>query len=82
MDNTADIKEKIIGALADSTFYTNKELDFRVVTLKNVPDLGKPLIFLEPSTQRRHLRNAGTSAVALLNDLRNNAPEIYTSLAI
>ncbi len=36
----------------------------------------------ESSTQRRYLCNAGTSAVALLNDLKNNAPEIYARLAI
>ncbi|MBE9257081.1 trypsin-like peptidase domain-containing protein [Dolichospermum sp. LEGE 00246] len=139
------------GALAEGSFYTNKELDYTVVTLKEVPDFGKPLIFksklmrrddrvaiiqhpgghlkkisiqnnfvayadnqvlqyttstepgssgspvfdddfqvvgihhsggmlVEPSTQRRYLRNAGTSAIALLNDLKNNAPEIYTRL--
>jgi V8-like Glu-specific endopeptidase len=34
----------------------------------------------EPNTQRRYLRNAGTSAIALLNDLQNNAPEIYARL--
>jgi V8-like Glu-specific endopeptidase len=142
---------QIIGALADSAFYTNEELDFTVVTLKDVPDFGKPLIFksklmrrddrvaiiqhpgghlkkisiqnnfvayadnqvlqyttstepgssgspvfdgdfkivgihhsggmlLEPGSKQRYLRNAGTSAIALLNDLKNNAPEIYTRL--
>jgi hypothetical protein len=29
-----------------------------------------------------YLCDAGTSAVALLNDLKNNAPEIYARLAI
>ncbi|WP_088241671.1 trypsin-like peptidase domain-containing protein [Calothrix rhizosoleniae] len=37
-------------------------------------------ILAEPNTQRRYLRNAGTSAIALLNDLKNNAPEIYARL--
>ncbi|MEJ6485297.1 trypsin-like peptidase domain-containing protein [Nostoc punctiforme UO1] len=141
-----------IGALAGGAFYTNEELDYTVVTLNDVPDFGKPLIFksklmrrddrvaiiqhpgghlkkisiqnnfvayvdnsvlqyttstepgssgspvfdddfqvvgihhsggmlLEPNTQRRYLRNAGTSAIALLNDLQKNAPEIYTCLS-
>ncbi len=34
----------------------------------------------EPGTQRRYLRNAGTSMVAVLNDLKNKAPEIYSRL--
>ncbi len=139
------------GALAGSTFYTNRELDYTVVTLKEVPDFGEPLILksklmrrdervaiiqhpgghlkkislqnnfvayadnqvlqyttstepgssgspvfdddfqvvgihhsggmlLEPNTQQKYLRNAGTSAIAILNDLKNNAPEIYTKL--
>lgn len=34
----------------------------------------------EPSTGRRYLRNAGTSAIAVLNDLKCNAPEIYARL--
>lgn len=151
--NGKECPTQIIGALPDSAFYTNEELDFTVVTLKDVPNFGKPLIFKnklmrrdervaiiqhpgghlkkisiqnnfvayadnqvlqyttstepgssgspvfdddflvvgihhsggmlpEPSTQRRYLRNAGTSAYALLNDLKNNAPEIYARLAI
>jgi V8-like Glu-specific endopeptidase len=143
---------QILGALPDGVFYTNEELDFTVLTLKEVPNFGKPLIFKsklmrrddrvaiiqhpgghlkkisiqnnfvayadkqvlqyttstepgssgspvfddnfqvlgihhsggmlpEPSTQRRYLRNAGTSAIALLKDLQANAPEIYNRLA-
>ncbi len=37
-------------------------------------------ILPEPGTQKRYLRNAGTSAIALLNDLKNNVPKIYTRL--
>ncbi len=143
---------QIIGALPDGAFYTNEELDYTVVTLKEVPDFGKLLIFksklmrrddrvaiiqhpgghlkkisiqnnfvayadnqvlqyttstepgssgspvfdddfqvvgihhsggmlVEPNTQQRYLRNAGTSAIALLNDLQKNAPEIYAHLS-
>jgi V8-like Glu-specific endopeptidase len=40
-------------------------------------------MLLEPGSKQRYLRNAGTSAIALLiNDLKNNAPEIYARLAI
>jgi len=35
---------------------------------------------LEPGTNKRYLRSQGTSAIALLNDLKNNAPEIYARL--
>ncbi|WP_272819053.1 hypothetical protein [Scytonema hofmannii] len=37
-------------------------------------------MLVEPSTQRRYLRNAGTSAIAVLKDLQANAPEIYARL--
>ena len=35
---------------------------------------------LEPGTNRRYLRNAGSSMIAVLDDLRANAPEIYARL--
>lgn len=150
--NGKECPTQIIGALPDGAFYTNEELDYAVVTLKEVPDFGKPLIFksklmrrddrvaiiqhpgghlkkisiqnnfvayadnqvlqyttstepgssgspvfdddfqvvgihhsggmlVEPNTQQRYLRNAGTSAIALLNDLQKNAPEIYAHLS-
>jgi V8-like Glu-specific endopeptidase len=149
--NGKECPTQTIGALPDGAFYTNKELDYSVVTLKEVPDFGKPLIFksklmrrddrvaiiqhpgghlkkisiqnnfvayadnqvlqyttstepgssgspvfdddfqvvgihhsggmlVEPNTQQRYLRNAGTSAIAVLKDLQANAPEIYTRL--
>jgi V8-like Glu-specific endopeptidase len=31
----------------------------------------------EPSTERRYLRNGGTSMIAVLNDLKLNTTEIY-----
>lgn len=150
--NGKECSRQTIGALQDGAFYTNEELDYTVVTLEEVPDFGKPLIFksklmrrddrvaiiqhpgghlkkisiqnnfvayadnqvlqyttstmlgssgspvfdddfqvigihhsggmlLEPNTQLRYLRNAGTSAIALLNDLQKNAPEIYNCLS-
>ncbi|WP_414622785.1 trypsin-like peptidase domain-containing protein [Calothrix sp. CCY 0018] len=150
--NGKECPTQTIGALADGVFYTNEELDFTVVTLKDTPNFGNSLILKsklvrpddrvaiiqhpgghlkkisiqnnfiayadnkvlqyttstepgssgspvldddfqvvgihhsggmlpEPSTQRRYLRNAGTSAIALLNDLKNNAPEIHARLA-
>lgn len=150
--NGKECPTQTIGAFADGVFYTNEELDFTVVNLKNVPNFGKSLILNsklmrpddrvaiiqhpgghlkkisiqnnfvayadnkvlqyttstepgssgspvfddnfqvigihhsggmlpEPSTQRRYLRNAGTSAIALLSDLKNNAPEIHARLA-
>jgi V8-like Glu-specific endopeptidase len=35
---------------------------------------------LEPGTKQRYLRNAGTSMIAVLNDMKSNAPGIYTRL--
>ena len=37
-------------------------------------------MLVEPETQQRYLRNAGTSMMAVLKDLQSNAPEIYTQL--
>ncbi|MBD2516464.1 trypsin-like peptidase domain-containing protein [Nostoc sp. FACHB-973] len=149
--NGKECPKQTIGALKGGTFYTNEELDYTVVNLKDLPDFGKPLILqkklmrrddrvaiiqhpsgrvkkisiqnnfvayadnqvlqyttstepgssgspvldddfqvvgihhsggtlIEPNTQRRYLRNGGTSAIAILNDLKNNAPEIYARL--
>lgn len=140
-----------VKALPEGGFYTNAELDYTVVTLKDAPKFGNPLILkskqmrrddrvaiiqhpgghlkkismqnnfvayadnkvvqyttstlpgssgspvfddefkvvaihhsggdlTEPSTGRRYLRNAGTSMIAVLNDLQANAPEIYAYL--
>ncbi|MEH2118535.1 trypsin-like peptidase domain-containing protein [Nostoc sp.] len=148
--NGKECPTQIIGASPNGVFYTNEQLDYTVLTLKEVPDFGKPLIFksklmrqddrvaiiqhpgghlkkisiqnnfvvyadnqvlqyttstepgssaspvfdddfqvvgihhsggmlVEPNTQQRYLRNARTSAIALLNDLKSNAPEIYNS---
>lgn len=140
-----------VNALSNGKFYTNSELDYTVVTLKNVPDFGNHLklknkqvqkdarvgiiqhpggnvkkisiqnnfvafantevvqyttstlpgssgspvfdddfqvvaihhsggMLTEPSTQRKYLRNAGTSMIAVLKDLQTNALEIYAQL--
>lgn len=150
--NGKECPTQTVKALPNSAFYTNEELDFTIVTLKDLPEFGNPLVLKskllkrddrvaiiqhpgghlkkisiqnnfvayadkkvlqyttstepgssgspvfdddfqvigihhsggmlpEPSTQRRYLRNAGTSAIALLNDLKNNVPEIYARLA-
>lgn len=150
--NGKESQVQTVQALPEGAFYTNAELDYTVVTLKDVPNFGNPLILkskqmrrddrvaiiqhpgghlkkismqnnfvayadtkvvqyttstrpgssgspvfddefkvvaihhsggmlTEPSTQRRYLRNAGTSAIALLKDLQANAPEIYARLA-
>jgi V8-like Glu-specific endopeptidase len=150
--NGKECPTQTIKALPGGAFYTNRELDYTVVTLKDAPDFGKPLILKsnqmrkddrvaiiqhpgghlkkismqnnfvayadnkilqyttstepgssgspifddnfqaigihhsggilqEPGTQQYYLRNAGTSAIALLNDLKNNAPEIYARLS-
>lgn len=139
-------------ALSASTFHTNTELDYTVLSLRDVPDFGSPLILkskqirrddrlaiiqhpgghlkkismqnnfvayadanmvqyttstlpgssgspvfddefkvvaihhsggmlLEPGTNQRYLRNAGTSIIAVLKDLQGNAPEIYAHLS-
>jgi V8-like Glu-specific endopeptidase len=141
-----------VQVLPGGKFYTNSELDYTLVSLKDVPDFGAPLVLtskqmrrddrvaiiqhpgghlkkismqnnfvayadanivqyttstepgssgspvfdddfqvvaihhsggmlVEPSTGRRYLRNAGTSMIAVLNDLQNNAPEIYACLS-
>ncbi|MBR8839320.1 MAG: trypsin-like peptidase domain-containing protein [Stigonema ocellatum SAG 48.90 = DSM 106950] len=140
-----------VSALPNGAFYTNTELDYTVVSLKDVPDFGSPLILkskqvrpddrvaiiqhpgghlkkisiqnnfvayadtkvvqyttstlpgssgspvfdddfqvvaihhsggmlTEPSSQRKYLRNAGTSMIALLKDLQVNASDIYGRL--
>ena len=150
--NGKECQIQTVQALPEGAFYTNAELDYTVVTLKDAPNFGNPLILKnqqmrqddrvaiiqhpgghlkkismqnnfvayadnkvvqyttstlpgssgspvfdnefkvvaihhsggmlpEPSTQRRYLRNAGTSAIALLKDLQANAPEIYDRLA-
>jgi V8-like Glu-specific endopeptidase len=35
---------------------------------------------LEPGTERHYLRNAGSSMIAVLDDLQTNAPQIYAQL--
>jgi V8-like Glu-specific endopeptidase len=150
--NGKECQIQTVQALPEGAFYTNAELDYTVVTLKDAPNFGKPLILKnqqmrqddrvaiiqhpgghlkkismqnnfvayadnkvvqyttstlpgssgspvfdnefkvvaihhsggmlpEPSTQRRYLRNAGTSMIAVLKDLQANAPEIYNRLA-
>lgn len=37
---------------------------------------------LEPDSNRRYLRNAGSSMPAVLDDIRSNAPEIYQRLRV
>ena len=37
---------------------------------------------LEPGTNRRYLRNAGSSMIAVLDDLRANAPDLYARLSL
>jgi predicted NACHT family NTPase len=47
--------------------------DFQVIAIHHSGGM-----LLEPGTKQRYLRNAGTSMIAVLNDLKSNAPEIYT----
>ena len=49
--------------------------DFQVVAIHHSGGM-----LTEPSTQRKYLRNAGTSMIAVLKDLQTNAPDIYTQL--
>ncbi|BAY27395.1 hypothetical protein NIES2100_72190 [Calothrix sp. NIES-2100] len=49
--------------------------DFHVVAIHHSGGM-----LTEPSTQRKYLRNAGTSMIAVLKDLQTNAPEIYAQL--
>lgn len=150
--NGKECQIQTVQALPEGAFYTNAELDYTVVTLKDAPNFGNPLILKnqqmrqddrvaiiqhpgghlkkismqnnfvayadnkvvqyttstlpgssgspvfdnefkvvaihhsggmlpEPSTQRRYLRNAGTSMIAVLKDLQTNAPEMYARLA-
>lgn len=37
-------------------------------------------MLLEPGTEERYLRSQGTSMIAVLDDLKINAPEIYACL--
>lgn len=37
-------------------------------------------MLIEPNTQRRHLRNAGTSMIAALEDLAKNSPELNSQI--
>jgi V8-like Glu-specific endopeptidase len=149
--NGKESSTKTVLALAGGAFHTNAELDYTVVSLKDVPDLFHPLVLKsqlmrrddrvtiiqhpgghlkkismqnnfvayadtnvvqyttstlpgssgspvfddefnviaihhsggmlpEPNTQRRYLRNAGTSSIAVLKDLQQNAPEIFARL--
>ncbi|NER20896.1 MAG: trypsin-like peptidase domain-containing protein [Symploca sp. SIO1C2] len=149
--NGNECKIQTAQALPGGAFYTNVELDYTVVWLKDLPSFGNSLILqgkrmrrddrvaiiqhpgghlkkismqnnfiayadanlvqyttstlpgssgspvfddefkviaihhsggmlIEPGTQQRYLRNAGTSMIAVLNDLKSNAPEIYTQL--
>lgn len=151
-----DIDGKVCNSLSSQAlpgglFYTNSDLDYTVVSLKDVPSFGSPLtlkkmqmrrddrvaiiqhpgghlkkismqnnfvayadaklvqyttstlpgssgspvfndifevvaihhsggMLAEPDSRRRYLRNAGTSMIAVLNDLKANAPEIFTRL--
>ncbi|MHC5823435.1 MAG: trypsin-like peptidase domain-containing protein, partial [Nostoc sp.] len=43
--NGKECPTQTIGALSGGAFYTNEELDYAVITLKEVPDFGKPLVF-------------------------------------
>ncbi|MCP6759732.1 MAG: caspase family protein [Fischerella sp. CENA71] len=139
-----------VQMLPEGKFYTNHELNYTVVTLKDLPNFGKPLILnsqplkvneelaiiqhphaelkkismlcnvvytdnnviqytrstspgssgspvfnvnfevvaihhsggmlLEPGTEKRYLRSEGTSMIAVLKDLKINAPDIYACL--
>ncbi|AFZ25017.1 V8-like Glu-specific endopeptidase [Cylindrospermum stagnale PCC 7417] len=150
--NSQECTTHTVKALPEGAFYTNSQLDFAVVNLKDVPEFGNPLILKsqqmrrddrvaiiqhpgghlkkismqnnfvayadsqilqyttstlpgssgspvfnddfevvaihhsggilrEPGTNQRSLRNAGTSAIALLLDLKHNAPKIYNHLS-
>ncbi len=41
-----------VGTLQNGNFYTNEELDFTVVTLKDVPNFGKLLVFKSKLVRR------------------------------
>lgn len=49
--------------------------EFKVVAIHHSGGM-----LVEPGTQQRYLRNAGTSMMAVLKDLQVNAPEIYARL--
>lgn len=50
--------------------------DFQVVAIHHSGGM-----LTEPNTQRKYLRNAGTSMIAILKDLQANAPAIYARLS-
>jgi len=49
--------------------------EFKVVAIHHSGGM-----LVEPGTQQRYLRNAGTSMIAVLKDMQANAPEIYARL--
>jgi V8-like Glu-specific endopeptidase len=50
--------------------------DFRVVAIHHSGGM-----ILDPTTQRRYLRNEGISMISILKDIRSHSPEIYTKIS-